>query len=420
MADYVVRDTQLTSVADAIRAKGGTSAPLAFPDGFVDAVEAIPTGGWGGSVPAKEVNFRDYDGTVVYAYTRTEFAALTAMPDNPDHSGDEIPLTSQGWNWSFEDAQAYVAKYGRLEVGQMYTTADDKTHVLIHLEKGRTSPILGCCPNGTVDVDWGDGTAHDTLTGTSVTSVKWTPRHEYAAPGDYDIKLTCTGTMGFYGESASNCGSALLRHSVSADTRNVTYENAIQNVRNSSNVTRINTAAFQYCYSLAFINIPKSVTNISDYAFRYCYSLMFIGIPDSVTSVAGTMLAFCSSLMFTSLPDNVTSIDDSALYACYGLFSIAIPDNVTSIGGNALYACFSLTSVVIPDSVMSIGYKAFCNCYGLGEIHFTSTTPPTVSASNVFQNLQTDCKIYVPAGTLAAYTSATNYPSSSTYTYLEE
>ena len=38
MTDYVVRDTQLTSVADAIRAKGGTSAPMAFPDGFVDAL----------------------------------------------------------------------------------------------------------------------------------------------------------------------------------------------------------------------------------------------------------------------------------------------------------------------------------------------------------------------------------------------
>lgn len=420
MTDYVVQDTQLTSVADAIRAKGRTSDPLAFPDGFVDAVEAIPTGGWGGSVPAKEVNFRDYDGTVVYAYTPAEFAALTAMPDNPDHSGDEIPLTSQGWNWSFEDAQAYAAKYGRLEVGQIYTTADDKTHVLIHLEQGRTSPILGCCPNGTVDVDWGDGTAHDTLTGTSVTSVKWTPRHEYASPGDYDIKLTCTGTMGFYGESTSNCGSALLRHSVSADARNITYENAIQNVRNSSNVTTINTAAFQYCYSLAFINIPKSVTNIRSNAFRNCYNLMFIGIPDNVTSDAETMFAFCNRLRFTSLPNNVTSIGDSALYACYGLCSITIPDSVMSIDGNVLYACYSLTSIVIPDSVMSIGYRSFYYCYGLGEIHFTSATPPIVSTSNAFTGIPTDCKIYVPTGTLAAYTSATNYPSSSTYTYLEE
>ena len=42
MTDYVVRDTQLTSIADAIRAKGSTSAPISFPDGFVSAVQAFP------------------------------------------------------------------------------------------------------------------------------------------------------------------------------------------------------------------------------------------------------------------------------------------------------------------------------------------------------------------------------------------
>ena len=47
MANYLATDTDLTSVADAIRTKGGTSAQLAFPAGFVSAVEAIPTGGGG-------------------------------------------------------------------------------------------------------------------------------------------------------------------------------------------------------------------------------------------------------------------------------------------------------------------------------------------------------------------------------------
>ena len=46
MTDYIATDIELTSIANAIRTKGSTSGPLAFPDGFVDAVEAIPTGGW--------------------------------------------------------------------------------------------------------------------------------------------------------------------------------------------------------------------------------------------------------------------------------------------------------------------------------------------------------------------------------------
>lgn len=44
MADYLVTDTELTSVADAIRTKGGTSANLSFPTEFVSAINAIATG----------------------------------------------------------------------------------------------------------------------------------------------------------------------------------------------------------------------------------------------------------------------------------------------------------------------------------------------------------------------------------------
>lgn len=40
---YLTTDVELTSVADAIRSKGGTSSPLVYPSGFVSAVNAIPT-----------------------------------------------------------------------------------------------------------------------------------------------------------------------------------------------------------------------------------------------------------------------------------------------------------------------------------------------------------------------------------------
>lgn len=45
MSNYIVDGSDLTSIASAIRTKGGTSAQLTFPGGFVDAVGAIPTGG---------------------------------------------------------------------------------------------------------------------------------------------------------------------------------------------------------------------------------------------------------------------------------------------------------------------------------------------------------------------------------------
>lgn len=45
LVDSAQLDSDLTSVANAIRTKGGTSASLSFPQGFVDAVDAISGGG---------------------------------------------------------------------------------------------------------------------------------------------------------------------------------------------------------------------------------------------------------------------------------------------------------------------------------------------------------------------------------------
>lgn len=45
MTDYLTTDTELTSVANAIRTKGDTSEQLTYPAGFVSAIEALPTEG---------------------------------------------------------------------------------------------------------------------------------------------------------------------------------------------------------------------------------------------------------------------------------------------------------------------------------------------------------------------------------------
>lgn len=338
MAKYLTDELELQSVANAIRAKGNTSESLAFPTDFVNAIADIPAGGnieedgngnltfstdgnvigkipltvsaggtytppagkaysavevnIGGNKPSNDVNFRDYDGTIVDSYTKAEFLALTAMPANPSHDG----LTAQGWNWSFADAQAYVATYGWLEVMQIYVPDDGKTRVYIHLEAGRTSPMLGVCPNGTVDVDWGDGTAHDTLTGTSISTVKWTPTHHYAAPGDYVIKLAVTGSMGFYGVSSTNQYSALLRYSSSGDIRNYYYNAAIKKVVVGSGITVIGAYSFQNCYCLAEITLSDSVTIIGNYGFSSCTSLANINLPDSITSIGSYAFQYCRGI----------------------------------------------------------------------------------------------------------------------------
>ena len=309
MAKYTINDTTLTSIADAIRAKGGTSAALT-PAQMAEAISAIQAGGGGGgttpSAKPKDVNFYDYDGTLLYSYTLAEAQAMTALPDSPTHDG----LTFQKWNKSLEKVKAVTRK---MDVGATYITSDGKTRIFIHLEEGRTSPMLGVCPKGTVDVDWGDGTAHDTLTGTSTSTVKWTPTHEYAAPGDYVISLTVDGEMGFSGSSSAKESAYILRYSSRGDNQNYAYRNAVERVQIGSGVTSIGGRAFYNCYSLNGVVIPDSVTSIGQYAFYNCRSLSSVVIPDSVTSIG-----------------------QYAFYYCHGLNGVVIPDSVTSIGGNVL------------------------------------------------------------------------------------
>jgi hypothetical protein len=114
---------------------------------------------------------------------------------------------------------------------------------------------------------------------------------------------------------------------------------------------------------------------------------------------------------------NVTTM--GSFQNCYSLEKISIPDSITTIPANGFANC-ALKKVTIPKNVVNIYANAFSSCNALKEIHFKPVTPPTLAASTAFHNLPTDCVIYVPRGSLEAYTTATNYPSSATYTYVEE
>ena len=387
---------------DAVTAKGGTTPQAETVAGLADAIGTIPTGGSAPGAPG-DITFYDYDGTIVTSWTLEELATKTALPDYPSHEG----LTCQGWNWSLAVLKTTNRK---MNVGAMYITDDGKTRIYIRLEEGRTSPMLGVCPNGTVTVDWGDGTTPDTLTGTSTTAVKWTPNHAYATPGEYVIKLTVDGTMGFYGDSNVKIGSAILRYSSDSDDRNRTYRNSVKRAEIGTGVTSIGSYAFNYCYSIASITIPNSVTNIEGYAFNYCYSLASITIPDGITNIGASAFAACYSLASITIPDGITSIEISAFYTCYSLAAIAIPDGITSIGANAFRSCHSLASITIPDGITSIGANAFRSCYGIAFYDFTShTSVPTLSSTSAFTDIAADCQIRVPAALVDAWKAATNW-----------
>ena len=407
-----------------------------------------------GAAPQKQVNFIDYDGTILYSYTAQEANALTALPANPSHTG----LTAQGWNWSLAQIKAQLTAMpdDPVWVGQMYITQSGDTEIDVHFpDAARLSPILTIAVNGTITVDWGDNTTAETVTGTSTSSRKAVP-HTYATPGDYTIKVhVVSGNFRFYGNT-----SYLILRKDTTSTSNRVYANCVRSVRLGSGITIINSYAFYYCMSLEYITIPSGVTEFGGTAFQYCYNLKSITIPSTVASIGQFALWSCPSLISVSIPGGVTRIETYAFNTCYSLDSITIPSTVTTIGDYAftncyglksitipsgvtsipisifggcaslqtikipdtvtsmsnqsLTGCVSLTSITIPSAVTSIGNNAFEYCYGVAEYHVLPTTPPTLG-TNVFQSISSDCVIYVPTASLADYQAAENWSAYASY-----
>lgn len=131
MADYLVTDTELTSIADAIRTKGGTSANLSFPTEFVSAINAIETGGdleyeAGEVIPTSDsyeitINFSD-------SHTKAPFCAFIW-----DRDLDNTTAVGTTWWWHYfsmynllgSSAPPYVSNnafYGQVYYVKHYDT----------------------------------------------------------------------------------------------------------------------------------------------------------------------------------------------------------------------------------------------------------------------------------------------------------
>lgn len=116
LVDGAQLDSDLGDIADAIRAKGGTSAELEFPQGFVDAVDAIPTG----TTPTGTINIIS-NGT----YDVTDKAtAIVNVPGVTPTGTKQISITANGT--TTEDVTNYASAEITVIVpsaGQ-YTAAD--------------------------------------------------------------------------------------------------------------------------------------------------------------------------------------------------------------------------------------------------------------------------------------------------------
>ena len=381
----------------------GTSGKYCEDD--ISIAYTKPSGGV--SQPSNDVNFIDYDGTIVASYSAADFANLSAMPDNPTHTG----LTAQGWNWTLADAKAQVSVSGQLVIGQMYVTSDGKTRIYLSIPNELLCEVKlnwGQTVANGVTIDWGDGTATETFSGTGSKN----QYHTYASVGDYCITLNPTsGTLTLGGGG----GTSTL---IYGRTNPQGLRNILKRVEVGRN-TEFAASCFYCSYLLEYVTIPKEITTIPNLLLYNTYMLKSLVIPHGVSSITTNTFRLSYALEWLSIPKSLTTFGNYCFNGAL-LRSFTIPLATTAIPDSLLNADKALVKIVIPSSVTSIGTQSFYSCESLQEIHFKPTTPPTVANANAFQSVPTTCKIYVPSGSLSAYTSANNYPSSSTYTYIEE
>ena len=282
------------------------------------------------------------------------------------------------------------------------------------------------------EVDWGDNTTPTTTTG----SGRKTLTHTYIDTGGHIAAVAVSGgTITIGGNSSRGIGGklsyvqnlikwAVVNTGVSLlDTYSFGYCTNMEEIRLSgSSFTKINASAFESCINLKELIIPNTVTEIGNYIARYCASLLKVSLPTNAnfTSIPNSAFNDCYLLTDITIPSSVTTLNSNSFINCVGLKDIVIPNNVTAIPSGCFNTCRNLKNVVVPSNITSIGGLAFAYNTGLCKLRFNRTTPPTVDASTAFSTLPTTCVISVPMGCLSAYTSAANYPSSSTYTYIEE
>ena len=241
---YVISGDSLRDIADTIRTKGGTSAQLEFPDGWMDAIDNIETSG-GSSISAGDV-WQDENGLV---HLSSEAS-----------SGDDVP-------------------------------DDGKTRIWIHIADetpdNRLTFYLGFTASRTnnTTVDWGDGTI-ETLGGVNAYSYP----HKYPSGGDYIITMTVnTGTIWFGGsDSARIYGSS--------NNSNAYNRYRVNKLIVGNNVTKMDSSACQICNALYSVTLSNSVTILGYQAFGSCPSLTSITIPSSVTKIESSAFAYAHGM----------------------------------------------------------------------------------------------------------------------------
>ena len=419
-----VQDTSLTSIADSIRKKTGKKDKLKFPAGFVSEIDSIQTGG--GSAPAeevkeKDVNFFDYDGTLIASYTEAEAKALTSLPTPPEHSG----LVFQGWNYTLEEVKANA---DAADIGALYTTDDGATRLEIEVLERRDIRVRFSQTKASgVLIDWGDGKNERSAGITGQTYLT----HNYEEPGKYTITLTidddCNVTLGSYSSHfvcidslGSNAAQNALRslyignRVVKIDKNAFTNHYALRHVSMSQGVTALDEGCFKTA-AIEFITIPAGIDTIPYQAFSGCECLKNISLPVSAQNLEQYAIYGCKGLKRLNFK-NVTNPNSQAISGNYVIREIVVNSDVTYIPNYFCSDCIGLEKVSFLGKIKMLYSGTFSGCYSIKTVDLTHcVSVPTLQDNSLYSSARSDLEILVPADLADEWKSATNWVNVASY-----
>lgn len=382
-----------------------------------------------------EVRFIDFDGTVL---------KIQYVNDNENATPPELPehelLTFIGWNNT-----GYLDVTRDEDVGASYTTTDGKTHIwhFVNEENGFTKQLVfKVTATGTGVVDWGDGKTTNIISGTGTKSYN----HTYTE-GNYKITISHSGqfTLGASSQSSSLFGDALENPNINSGITKIYLGNSciglnVYSLIRVTNLEVISVGEAKTFYSNAiigayklncFVGKPASGGTISAPILE-CSKITYLPIWDNfnvssgitryantekliypktnaVTSGYGYSAYFNTSVRKIILPEVVTSISAYFCYYASSLEEMIFPEGITTIGNYATYQCRTIKKIVLPSTLTSIGNYAFTGCTYLIDIYVYAKTPPTLGGTGCFSQTNSYFKIHVPADSLEAYKTATNW-----------
>lgn len=222
-------------------------------------------------------------------------------------------------------------------------------------------------------------------------------RSRFGVITDKDAGLAFNYTNAFVEFSDPVAKAACLEHFDTNQDGKVSYEEA-------GTVTSLSTLFDDYVGVESFDEL-RFFENVSDLAgaFDGCFKLKSITIPKNITLIGDNAFNGCTALSEVVIPDSVTEIGASAFKGCASLNDFILPNSIRVIGDSAFQGCPLIEQMIFPESVSSIG----SNVSSAGIIFLKGSTPPSIESDSF--NVGT--VFYVPYVSLDIYKAKKNWIS---------